>query len=175
MGAHENASELPMPTTYELIYLTPMLDAEADRTAIRGKAEQLIRDAGGTITVAREMGRQRLSYPIKGCDAAEYMLVEFSAPTTAPAAIDRELRMEERILRSLCVVKNAKARTVGATVDAMERMREQRDAAKVAVAAAGAAAAGGLNAGAADASGGAPEAIENLDEKLEEILGKEMV
>lgn len=153
--------------TYELLYLTQLFEQEGDRAAMRTRVEQIITEAGGNIVVARVFARQRLSYPIARRDAGEYTLVEFAAPAGAPAVIARELHLQDGILRSLVTVKNAKARAIGAEVEAMERLQAQREHARAEAAQVA------TRAAAADAS--APETIANLDEKLEELLGKEMI
>jgi anti-sigma factor ChrR (cupin superfamily) len=68
------------------------------------------------------------------------------------------------ILRTQVTVKSGKARVVGVDVEAMERARAQRDATARATAS--------VKPVTADQP---PEIIADLDEKLEEILGKEMV
>lgn len=150
--------------SYELLTCSPVLDTEDARNAFLARIASLITDAGGTVTANRTHARQRLAYPIGQHTAGEYFLTEFRAPSRAPSQVTRELRLMPNILRAHVTVKNAKARTVGANVEAMERDRVARDAAARATTSAKPVSAEQP-----------PEAIENLDEKLEEILGKEMI
>lgn len=152
--------------TYELLYLTPLQDAEDRRTAIRERVGKVIQDAGGAIAATRDIARQRLSYPIRKQQAGEYALVEFTVANRAVAEIERELRLLPEILRLMVTTKLEKARAVGHELDAMERARAQEDAAKAAAA---------ERVVTAPAPVAEPAAIEDLDKRLEEILGKEMV
>lgn len=157
-----------MPATYELLYLTPLFERDADRTALRDAVGKHIQEAGGSVFAAREVARQRLSYPIKRQQAGEYSLVEFTAPAAQLRSLERELRLRSDILRILVTKKLEKARAVGIELEAKERAKEQADAARAVVA---------DRAAADDApvSTEPPQAIEDLDKKLEEILGKEIV
>ena len=152
--------------TYELLYLTPLQDAEDSRTALRERVGKIIQDAGGAIAATREVARQRLSYPIKKQQAGEYMLVEFTVANRSVSAIERELRLFPEILRLMVTTKLEKARAVGHELEAMERAQAQEEAAKVTAA---------ERTADAPAPSAAPVAIEDLDKRLEEILGKEMV
>lgn len=152
--------------TYELLYLTPLQDADVGRVAIREQVTKLIQTDGGSVVAAREVARQRLSYPIKRQQAGEYTLVEFTAPGTTVKGIERELRLLPAILRLLVTVKSEKARAVGHEIEAMERAKEQADVARAAVA---------ERAAETVTSTEPPKVIEDLDKKLEEILGKDIV
>lgn len=150
--------------TYELLTLSPVLDSDDARTALLARIVALVSDAGGAVITNRVFARQQLAYPIDRHAAGEYLLVEFRGPTSIPAQVSRELRLMNDVLRAQVTVKSAKTRVVGADVAAMERVRAQRDAA--------ARAAASVKSVTADQP---PDAIANLDEKLEEILGKEMI
>ncbi|MBI4434737.1 30S ribosomal protein S6 [Candidatus Uhrbacteria bacterium] len=155
-----------MAQTYELLFLTSLQDREADRTAIREQTVKVIQASGGSVVTTREVGRQRLAYPIKRQQAGEYALVEFTAAGPAVKEIERELRLLPTILRCLVTVKSEKARAVGAQIEVMERAKAREREAKAAVA---------ERAAAVTAPIAEPTVIEDLDKKLEEILGKEMV
>ncbi|MBI4450037.1 30S ribosomal protein S6 [Candidatus Uhrbacteria bacterium] len=152
--------------TYELLYLTPLQDKDTDRAAIREQVAKVIQAGGGSILATRDIARQRLSYPVKSNQAGEYLLVEFTAPGGAPvASMQRELRLLSGILRLMVTVKSEKARSVGAEIEAKERAQAQVDAAKAVVA----------DRAPTPVPIGEPKTIEDLDKRLEEILGKEMV
>ncbi|MDO8462764.1 MAG: 30S ribosomal protein S6 [bacterium] len=154
---------------YELLSLIPLTESGDAREEVHRIISGHIAAAGGTIMATREFARQRLAYPIGPHTAGEYDLVEFTAPTTGVAAIARELSLEPRILRSMITLKRAKVRAIGAEVEAMERALEERDRAAAVKRSA-------AQQPTATASANAqPESIENLDAKLEEILGKDMV
>ncbi|MDO8599515.1 MAG: 30S ribosomal protein S6 [bacterium] len=152
--------------TYELLYLTPLQDADVGRVAIREQVTKLIQTDGGSVVAAREVARQRLSYPIKRQQAGEYTLVEFTAAGATVKSIERELRLLPAILRLLVTVKSEKARVIGHEIEAMERAKAQADVARAAVA---------ERAVETVTTTEPPRVIEDLDKKLEEILGKDIV
>ena len=154
-------------TVYELLYITPLLERDDDRVALRDAVGKHIQDAGGAVVTTREIARQRLSYPIQRQQAGEYTLVEFTAPGAQLRTLERELRLRSDILRLLVTKKIEKARVVGVEIEAKERAQEQVDAAKAVVAE--------RVAEAPAANVATPQSIEDLDKKPEEILGKEMV
>ncbi|MBI2482811.1 30S ribosomal protein S6 [Candidatus Uhrbacteria bacterium] len=156
--------------TYELLYLTPLQDAEADRLAIRERVQNVIQDAGGAIHATREVARQRLSYPIDRHDSGEYTLVTFTTPGAALAGIERELRLLAGILRIMVTVRSERVRMVGAAVEAMDRQDQEKRSEPEPVPHAPSASAPPAAVAAAES----PKPIEDLDKRLEEILGKEM-
>ncbi|MBI4433913.1 30S ribosomal protein S6 [Candidatus Uhrbacteria bacterium] len=155
--------------TYELLYLTPLQNADPDRVAIRERVQNVIQDAGGAIRSTREIARQRLSYPIERNDSGEYTLVTFTAPGTAMAGIEREIRLLAGVLRIMLTLRSERVRTMGAAMEAMDRSEngnpESSEPTAPPTAPAPAAAAPVAD---------APKPIEDLDKRLEEILGKEM-
>jgi len=153
--------------TYELLYLTPLQTIDDARREVRDRVTAVVQSSGGSIMATREFSRQRLSYPLGKHDAGEYTIVEFTAAGDSLATIGRELRVTSGILRHLITVKSEKARPVGAEVAAMERERAARDAAK--------ADAESAAHRAASSTTEEPKVIEDLDQRLEEILGKEMI
>lgn len=155
-----------MAQVYELLYLIPLQDREPDRTTIREQVVKVLQANGGTVSTTREVARQRLAYPIKRQQAGEYALVEFTAAGPAVKDIERELRLLPFVLRCLVTVKSEKARAVGAQIEATERAKAREREAKAVVA---------ERAAAVTAPIAEPSVIEDLDKKLEEILGKEMV
>lgn len=149
---------------YELLYITPLQNDDAARTAIRERVTKVLQDAGATIAAARDFARQRLAYPIKKQQAGEYVIVDFSAANNATRGIERELRLLSDVLRIMVTRKLEKARSVGAEIEAKERAKETK-----------AAAADTTPTVSVAAPAREPQVIEDLDKKLEEILGKEMI
>lgn len=157
--------DAPMGLVYELLYLTPLQDTDTARQAVRDRVAKVIQEGGGSVAATREVARQRLAYPIKRHAAGEYTLVEFTVPGGAVAGIQRELRLFGDLLRMMVTTKLEKARAVGAELEAMERAQARQDAAKAVVA----------ERAPAPTRAEPPQPIEDLDKRLEEILGKEMV
>ncbi|MFH1098387.1 MAG: 30S ribosomal protein S6 [Candidatus Uhrbacteria bacterium] len=152
-------------TNYELLYLSPLQESDESRAAIRDRVTGIIQQAGASIIGTREFARQRLAYPIGRHRAGEYIIVDFVAPESTLNDVQRELRLLSDVLRIMVTVKNERARTVGAEVKAMERARSE-DATRVATK---------QTKQATETPAGPPPEIEDLDKRLEEILGKDMI
>jgi small subunit ribosomal protein S6 len=78
---------------------------ESDLNKITGKVGGFITDLGGKITKEEIWGRRKLAYPIKRQDFATYVTLMFSLPGLAVKEFDREIRLTDKILRHLLIVK----------------------------------------------------------------------
>ena len=92
--------------TYELLFIvSPALSDEEQREVIE-KFTNLI-SANGTINEVNEWGKRRLAYPIEDLNDGFYVLVNFTAPTTFIAELERIFNITEGIMRSLVIRKDA--------------------------------------------------------------------
>ena len=90
---------------YELaLVVSTKLEDEA-RDAVVEKAKGYITRYDGTITEVDEWGKKRLAYEIQKMHEGFYYFIHFEAPSTAPAEIERNVRIMDNVLRYL-VVKN---------------------------------------------------------------------
>lgn len=90
---------------YELaLVVSAKLEDEA-RDAIVEKAKGIITRYDGTITEVEDWGKKRLAYEIQKMHEGFYYFIHFEAPSTAPAEIEKDVRIMDNVLRYL-VVKN---------------------------------------------------------------------
>ena len=90
---------------YELaLVVSTKLEDEA-RDAVVEKAKGYITRYDGTITEVEEWGKKRLAYEIQKMHEGFYYFIHFEAQSTAPAEIERNVRIMDNVLRYL-VVKN---------------------------------------------------------------------
>ncbi|HUI63203.1 MAG TPA: 30S ribosomal protein S6 [Bacteroidota bacterium] len=82
-------------------------DAQVD--AVIGRVQDLIVKNGGTISALNKWGRKRLSYSINKKTNGFYVNLEFTAPGTLLAVLDRSFQLDEMILRFLTVQLDRKA------------------------------------------------------------------
>ena len=88
---------------YELaLVLNAKLEDDA-RTAELEKVKELIARFGGTITNVDEWGKKRLAYEIQKMREGFYYFIQFEAEATCPAELEARLRIEEAVIRYLCV------------------------------------------------------------------------
>ena len=92
---------------YELaLVLNAKLEDDA-RTAELEKVKELIARFGGTITNVDEWGKKRLAYEIQKMREGFYYFIQFDADATCPAELEARLRIEEAVIRYLCVKQEA--------------------------------------------------------------------
>lgn len=92
-----------MQRDYEVTFiLSTTLDEEASAATIE-RVNQLILNAGGSVTEVHAWGRRHLAYPIEKQRDGFYITTRFAAPTLAVTSIENDLRLNEGILRHLIV------------------------------------------------------------------------
>ncbi|MEE8836184.1 MAG: 30S ribosomal protein S6 [Eubacteriales bacterium] len=88
---------------YELaLVVSSKIDDEA-RAAVVEKAKGYITRYEGTIGEVEEWGKKKLAYEIQDEREAFYYFIPFEAPATAPAEIERHVRIMDHVLRYLVV------------------------------------------------------------------------
>lgn len=88
---------------YELIYvLKPNLDDEA-KAVVADKLESVITAASGEIQKIDVWGNKRLAYEIQKLNEGFYVLVKFSASVDVPKELDRNLKINENVIRHMIV------------------------------------------------------------------------
>ena len=92
---------------YELALVVSAKIEDDARTAVVEKAKEYITRAGGTVTEVEEAGKKRLAYEIQHMTEAFYYFIQFEADATAPAEIERHVRIMENVIRYLCVRQEA--------------------------------------------------------------------
>ena len=93
---------------YELTFVVNAKIEDDERAAVVDKCKSLIERFGGTITNVDEWGKRRLAYEIQKMKEGFYYIVQFDAPTTAPAEIESRIRIMDNVMRYL-VVKREEA------------------------------------------------------------------
>ena len=93
---------------YELTFVVNAKIEDDERAAVVDKCKALIERFGRTITNVDEWGKRRLAYEIQKMKEGFYYIVQFDAPTTAPAEIESRIRIMDNVMRYL-VVKREEA------------------------------------------------------------------
>lgn len=96
----------PDPRPYELMVLFRPDLADDGLDAAIERVASLIQEAGGTVTnVKRDTpwGRRRLAYPIQKYQDAFYVLYHCTCPPAGTREIERELRLNDQVIRYLLV------------------------------------------------------------------------
>ena len=89
---------------YEMIYIIDTDLEEAARKELIEKVSALIENNGGEIEKVDETwGKRRLAYAIDYKTEGWYVLVTFKAPAELPRELERNLQINESVLRYLVV------------------------------------------------------------------------
>ncbi|PID82935.1 MAG: 30S ribosomal protein S6 [Clostridiales bacterium] len=84
-----------------LVVLRPDLE-EGNRNSIIEKFKEII-SKEGEVTNINEWGNKKLAYEIEKLREGYYILVEYNAKTTLPKEFERNLKINEEVLRYMTV------------------------------------------------------------------------
>ena len=85
---------------YEVLYiLNPALSEEATAEMV-AKFKALV-ETKGAVSEIDEWGKRRLAYPINDIEEGYYVLMTFSSTPDLPAELDRQMRINTNVMRSL--------------------------------------------------------------------------
>ena len=88
---------------YELaVVVNAKLDDEA-KNAVVDKVKALIERFGGQIAEVDDWGKKKLAYEIDKMSEGFYYFIRFEAEPTAPAEIEKRIRILDGVIRYLCV------------------------------------------------------------------------
>ena len=92
---------------YELTVVLNVKLEDEQRAAAIEKVKGYITRFGGTVTNVDEWGKRKLAYEIQKMKEGYYYFIQFEGETTVPAELEERLRIEETVLRFLCVKQDA--------------------------------------------------------------------
>lgn len=87
--------------TYELVCI---IHPDLDESAFKGIIEKVsgwVSEAGGNVDKVEPWGRRRMAYSIRKQREGQYVLFNISMQPTATAGLERNIRFQESILRSM--------------------------------------------------------------------------
>ena len=92
---------------YELTVVVNAKIEDDVRVATVEKVKEYVARYGGTVTNVDEWGKKRVAYEIQKMKEVFYYFIQFEADATAPAEIERHVRIMENVIRYLCVRQEA--------------------------------------------------------------------
>ena len=92
---------------YELALVVNAKIEDEARAAVVEKAKGYIARYNGNVTEVEEWGKKRLAYEIQKMREGYYYFIQFDAPATCPAEIEKRVRILDNVIRYLCVRKDA--------------------------------------------------------------------
>ena len=91
---------------YEVLYIINPTLGEEDTAAVVARFKELA-EAHGTVSEIDEWGKRKLAYLINDLDEGYYVLMTFSSDPAFPAELDRLMRINPNVMRSIIVCKDA--------------------------------------------------------------------
>ena len=110
---------------YELTVVVNAKIEDDARVATVEKVKEYVARYGGTITNVDEWGKKRLAYEIQKMKEGFYYFIQFEADATAPAEIERHVRIMENVIRYLCVRQEAQ-KTEAENLQIVQLVRSMR-------------------------------------------------
>ncbi|MCD8098562.1 MAG: 30S ribosomal protein S6 [Lachnospiraceae bacterium] len=92
---------------YELVLAVNAKIEDEERAAVVDRAKEIITRFGGVVTEVEDAGKKRLAYEIQKMREGFYYFVQFDAPATCPAEVERRMHIQDNVIRYLCVRKDA--------------------------------------------------------------------
>ncbi len=90
--------------SYEALYIINPTLGEEETAALVAKFKELA-ESRGTVTEVDEWGKRKLEYPINDLREGYYVLMTFTADPAFPAELDRLMRINTGVMRSIIVSK----------------------------------------------------------------------
>lgn len=119
-----------MKQHYEMMYIIPMKYAVEDLESIFKKVRETLQKFGGEITSEKNLGNQKLAYPIKQVLQAYYIILEFDCEKENIKPFERSLRLIDEVLRHMIVTKKIKTaeekEKEGKLLEKISREQEER-------------------------------------------------
>lgn len=84
---------------YETLYLTNPELSDEEYKEVLNKFNGVVEKDGGTLIKAQEWGKMSLAYQVKKFNHACYVLLRYCAEPGAVATLERELGLDERVLK----------------------------------------------------------------------------
>ena len=86
---------------YEILYIIKNDIADDQKDAIIEKYNALVTSNGGTVEKIDKWGTKKFAYPINYITEGYYVLMAFTADTSIPAEIERQMRISDDIIRNM--------------------------------------------------------------------------
>ncbi len=113
---------------YETLFiLRPDLGENQIKDAIK-RFEGIVTTGGGEVIEADEWGFRELAYRIKGARRGYYVRLDYAAATAVMNEVERNLKLQDTVLRYLSVLVDADADVAKAREDVEARRRRMAEA-----------------------------------------------
>lgn len=92
---------------YELLTIFSASLTDEEKDAIVKKYSDMIEKEGGKVQGVNKWGVKKLAYPINYKNEGFYVLFNFDSEASLPSKINAKMNIDESVMRSLCLRRNA--------------------------------------------------------------------
>ena len=111
---------------YEHVFLARQDLAQAQVDALAESAAKIITDGQGRVTKSETWGLRSLAYRIAKNRKAHYVMIEFEAPGTVVAELERQTQINEDVIRFMTVKIDEAEAGPSVMMKKQDRDRERR-------------------------------------------------
>jgi small subunit ribosomal protein S6 len=90
---------------YELLYIIDNTLEDEKKEAVIEKFSQLVSENGGSVDKLDKWGTKKLAYPINFKNDGYYVLMNFQSNPELPLEFERQMRINDAIIRFIIVKK----------------------------------------------------------------------
>ncbi len=90
---------------YELLLIIDNDASDEVKQSFIDKISSVITSEEGTVDTLEKWGTRKYAYPINFKTEGYYVLIEFTAPATVPAEIERLVRITDEAVRHMMIKK----------------------------------------------------------------------
>lgn len=91
---------------YQLLFIIESSLSDEAKTGLVDKFSDLIVSLGGTVSAVDKWGTRNFAYLIDYKKDGYYVLINFEAPAGVPIEIDRQMRINDGIIRQMITRKD---------------------------------------------------------------------
>ena len=102
---------------YETVLI---IDPAVDEAGVDKQVEKysaLIKNNQGEIVLVEKWGRRKMTYPINSRREGFYVCLQFNSPASLPAELNRNIRLDESIIRHLTIKGHVPSALVAASLN----------------------------------------------------------
>lgn len=90
-----------MNNKYQILYIIKIDTTDEQRQALVEKFSELVASLDGEVVAVDKWGVKKFAYPIDYKKEGYYVLMKFNAPASAPIEIERQMKINDGIVRQM--------------------------------------------------------------------------
>jgi small subunit ribosomal protein S6 len=88
---------------YEVFFIVDPDLPDSDLKSLETRLNEIVSREGGIVLSYNSWGKKKLAYPVKKRSRGHYFLMEFAGGQSIPGELERNLKIDERVLKFITV------------------------------------------------------------------------